>query len=69
MITNLKLNYRHQLKKLAKDKIMKPQQRIWRYTHGSLVGRGLITDHSILGCFEDYQVPGKLSAGISNYRN
>lgn len=50
-ITNLFLNFRHKLKKLERDRVMRPMQRIWSYPAGKLVGRSLIYSQEIFGCF------------------
>jgi hypothetical protein len=68
MITNLSLNYRHKLSKLEGDRLMKPQQRIWKYPKGGVIGRALIKEETLYGCFNDYANLGLVSAGSFNYR-
>jgi hypothetical protein len=68
IISNLNLNYRHQLSKLNRDKLMKPQQRIWKYETGVLIEKGLIKENKVYGCFEETQYNGTLSAGFHQYR-
>ena len=53
VVTNENLNFRHNLKKLMRARKMKPLKRIWKYTHGDLIGRGHIENTKIYGCFKN----------------
>lgn len=53
IVTNYNLNFRHKLSSLTRAKYMKPLKRIWKYPLGNLVGRGIIKDKKIYGCFKD----------------
>ncbi len=53
IVSNLNLNFRHDLKKLMRARYMKPKKRIWRYPLGELIGRGYIQDLKIFGCFKN----------------
>lgn len=62
VISNLHLNFRHKISKLMKSRYMKPDQRIWKYPLGTLIGHPYITEGSIYGCFSNYQTD-ELRAG------
>lgn len=62
IISNLHLNFRHKLSKLATDRTMRPFQRLWRYPQGSLKGHPYITNTKIYGCFENFNT-GVISSG------
>ncbi len=66
IVSNLHLNFRHKLTKLEKDKYMKPLDRIYKYPHGSLVGRALIKSKTIYGCFHNYD-NYKVTTGLMKY--
>jgi hypothetical protein len=53
IITNLHLNFRHNLNKLETDRYMRPLQRIWRYPKGKLIGRAFVMNKMLYGCFHD----------------
>lgn len=53
VVSNFNLNFRHKLSSLKRDKYMKPVKRIWKYPLGSLIGRGIIKDKKIYGCFKN----------------
>lgn len=53
IVSNFNLNFRHNLKKLMRARYMKPIKRIWKYTKGDLIGKGLIKDLNIYGCFKN----------------
>lgn len=55
LVLNLDLIFRHKISDLSTDRYMRPYQRIWKYPAGNLIGRPLINNASVYGCFIDYR--------------
>lgn len=50
-VSNLHLNFVHSLKKINRSRFLRPQKRVWKYEPGKLIGRGIINNQKIYGCF------------------
>jgi hypothetical protein len=66
VITNLHLNFIHKLSRLERDRYMKPQRRIWKYSAGKLLGRSIISGNKIYGCFLN-EATNNIVASIESY--
>lgn len=64
-VTNLNLIFRHRINQVYTDRYMNPYYRIWKYPNGELVGRSLILNEKVYGCFHDYST-GIKSADVIN---
>jgi len=66
VVTNLHLNYVHDLKKLNSDRFMSPSKRLWKYSLGKIIGRAFINEEAINGCFYD-DLTNVISTGSFKY--
>ena len=66
VVTNLHLNYIHDLKKLDSDRFMNPSKRLWKYSLGKIIGRAFINEDAINGCFYD-DLTNIISTGSFKY--
>tara|TARA_Y100001001_G_scaffold148346_1_gene157223 strand:- start:18 stop:953 length:936 start_codon:yes stop_codon:yes gene_type:complete len=56
-VTNWFLNFRHNIKKLmsTRTRYMLPDQRIWKYPEGKIVGKGFIKNSTLYGCYFNHR--------------